>query len=124
MEGLDISKLMENINGNPDKVWKEVDKMMKEMKQPKTGSIEVPIIVTHFSKKESDELNRILHGDDAQEMDVTESESVATISINKITSYHKIELEEGERTVVRMDNGMDYELKLTYDKFKELLSVD
>jgi len=124
MEGMDFSKLMGNIDGNPENVWKEVDKMMKGLKLPTNGDLEIPIIVTHYSKKESDELSRILHGEEKEEMDVSESVSLATIKPAKVSSYHKLSFDGNERTVVIMDNGIDYEANLPYDEFKKLVSVN
>ncbi len=123
MEGFDFEKVMKNVNGDPTKVWGEVDKLMKGMKMPKNGDIEVPIIVTHYSKKEDDEVSRLLHGESNEEMEVSESVSVATINTGKISSYHRLVFDESERTVVVMDNGVDYELNTTYKEFKELLGV-
>lgn len=121
MEGLDIGKLMGNIDGKSENVWKEVDKMMKGMKQPKTGSIEVPIVISVAPTEKDIEIARVTG---KETVEIEELESVATISINKVESYYKIDFEEGERTVAIMDSGQSYELKLTYDKFKELLGVD
>lgn len=123
IQGFDINKMFENIGGDPAKVMPEVEKMMNGIDVIKNKIIEVPIIVTHYSKKEDDEVSRLLHGESNEEMEVSESVSVATINTGKISSYHRLVFDESERTVVVMDNGVDYELNTTYKEFKELLGV-
>lgn len=117
-----LGEILKEANGDPSKIFESTQKMMDEMNLTKNSQLEIPIIVTRFSKEEITEVDRLM-GKEEAETEITESQSLATIDRAKISSYHKITFDEVERTIIVMDNGIDYECALNYKEFKDLLSV-
>ncbi len=129
MEGFDFEKVMKNVNGDPTKVWGEVDKLMKGMKMPKSGIIEIPIILTKYTSEAEDnsfqdeELRRLSGMGSSEEVTVEEIKSVAKINLSKYETYYKGFVNDTERAFLVMDSGQTYETDLTYIELEELLGV-
>lgn len=124
MEGFDFQKFMEGTKGDPSKVWPQINKMMEDLKMPKLSGVEIPIIITKVTRTESDEISKLIHGDEEEHIEVEEKDSVIFVLNGEWSCIERgYTNEDVERAFITLKNGATYESSLTYKELKELLGV-